>query len=205
MMSNKMNENMPALSVEEIKALINNSPFRRSSYNVDIRLKGFIDGLMSYIKDKNHSDISEVFEAVPAFQRDNDKWTQAMQTKFLENILMGYRTTIMLYELVPATRYAVYGKCFILDGLQRITAIYEFMKGRLTPFGMTYDQLCESKILLRIGNTVVVRIYAFSTEIEAIEFYISMNENITHSAADILKARNILNEQLKPKGVSYDS
>lgn len=194
-----MISNMPALSVvEEVKTRIDNSPFRRSSYNVDIRLKGFIDGLMPYIKYKKHSDISEVFEAVPAFQRDNNKWTPAMQTKFIENILMGYRTTIMLYELVPASRYAVYGNCFILDGLQRITAIYEFMKGRVKPFGMTYDQLCESKILLRIGNTVVVRIYAFSTEIEAIEFYISMNENITHSAADILKAKNILN---KLKGV----
>lgn len=190
-----MNDNMPALNlVEEIKALIDSSPFKRSSYNVDIRLKGFIDGLMLYIKDKDYSDISEVFEAVPAFQRDNDKWTPAMQTKFIENILMGYRTTIMLYELVPASRYAVYDKCFILDGLQRITAIYEFMKGRLTPFGMTYDQLCESKILLGIGETVGVRIYAFTTEIEAIEFYISMNENITHSAADILKAKNVLNK-----------
>lgn len=192
-----MISNVPALSiVEEVKACIANSPFRRSSYNVDIRLKGFIDGLMPYVKNKKHSDISEVFEAVPAFQRDNDKWTPAMQAKFIENILMGYRTTIMLYELVPASRYAVYANCFILDGLQRITAIHEFMKGRVKPFGMTYDQLCESKILLRIGDTVVVRIYAFTTEIEAIEFYISMNENITHSAADILKAKNILNEQL---------
>jgi len=38
----------------------------------------------------------------------------------------------------------------------------------------------------------MVKIHPFSSEAEAVKFYIEINENITHSADDILKAKRYL-------------
>ena len=44
-------------------------------------------------------------------------------------------------------------------------------------------------------ENVVIKLYDFDTENEAIEFYIDMNENITHQPKDIEKARKFLNRE----------
>lgn len=184
--------NIKELTSNDIKAIIKNSAFSKNSYQVDIHLLKFIDGLMLFINDKSHKDISEIFNAVPVFQRDNDKWTESMQVSFIENILKGCKSTIMLYEVMPNDGMPLYDKCFILDGLQRLTAIHDFTKGKIKAFGKTYRELCDARIITWNNRTIGVRIYSFNSEADAIKFYIEMNENITHSASDIQKAKTIL-------------
>ena len=186
------------LSIEELNEAISNSAFNRSSYKVDIRLANFFAGLSMYTH--GHDDLctlgknpSRFVEAIPDFQRDNDKWTREMQVGFIENIIKGYTTTIMLYEVIPSNvSCSTMCECKILDGLQRMTALYKFANGEFTVFGYTHDELFTNKVYRMALQTIKVQVYSFDSEIEAVEFYISMNENITHSKEDIKRAKNYL-------------
>lgn len=178
--------------MSDIKELIKNSPFARSHYSVDIPLSGFHRNLMMFIdsdKYENGFELYDVFDGVPDFQRDNDKWTESMQIKFVENIIMGCKSTIMMYEIPIKGDFSSYCDCFILDGLQRITAIHKFVTGEIKAFGATYSDLVEQRILSNVRCRVKVNIYTFPEEKDAIGFYIAMNENITHSKEDIEKAK----------------
>lgn len=183
------------MTIEQIKHLIKNNPFTRRHYTTSL----FLDTLIAHMFTYTHDDLmagglnfggedalplSKIFEAVPPFQRDNDKWTEEMQVSFIENLLMGYSTDLMLFEIGDTTMT----QCKILDGLQRITAIYRFLSEEIKAFGKTASELREAKILYPRTGRITLRIYTFDTELEAVDFYISINENITHSKEDIERA-----------------
>ena len=56
-----------------------------------------------------------------------------------------------------------------------------------------YDEEFEKSINTHIHN-LKLRIYNFKSEEEMINFYININENITHSPQDIKKAKDYLNK-----------
>lgn len=184
---------MKNLDYAQIKELINKNPFTRYHYRVTVELRSFIEVLMTFThgleQDFNPSvdNFHRVFEAVPLFQRDNNKWTVDMQESFIQNVLKGCATEIMLFEVNDTSLC----DCKILDGLQRLTAIYLFRTGQIKAFGKTFDELVEHKIIRR-DPYLMVKIHQFSSEAEAVKFYIEINENITHSADDILKAKRYL-------------
>jgi len=124
---------------------------------------------------------------IPKFQRDNDKWNKKMQISYVENILKGLDSSILLYTLsksdYPSEKY-------ILDGLQRLTAISLFANNQLEVFG----KFLYSDIIHDIDSMVRLnfKMFRFDTEIEAVKFYILMNENISHSKKDIQRAKDYL-------------
>ncbi len=181
------------MSIERAKNEIKYSPFLRDNYKVTLFFRRSIKGILDYTKQSGSNDISDIFKAVPDFQRDNDKWTQEMQVSFVENIIKGYRTTIMLYEINEnIDKYCEYSDCKIMDGLQRLTAIYAFMIGKFRVFGNTYEDLKKANIISFSSIAISIEIYSFVSEAEAVEFYIAINENITHSSDDIQRAKMVL-------------
>ncbi|MED6316557.1 MAG: DUF262 domain-containing protein [Pseudomonadota bacterium] len=182
------------METQEILDLIRNSSFSRAAaHKSDIHFKRFIKGLLQYTNNGDDENLEDIFKAVPAFQRDNDKWTLAMKQSFIKNVIMGYRTTVLLYEIESSeSRWNLLNECKIIDGLQRISAIYEFMTGEFTVFGKDYDALVRENILHVSAAPIGIKIYIFKSEKEAIEFYISINENISHSKDDIDRARQVL-------------
>lgn len=200
-----MSKSMKKLSVDEINNEMRNSAFRRSSYGVDIGFNRFLHnielfthGLDRPISEASYSEgvlvnnPDKLFECVPAFQRDNDKWTEDMQVKFVENILRGYKTTLMFFELVANDKLPLRCEMKVLDGLQRLTAIHAFVTGKIKAFGWTYDEAMGDKRVHTSLLTIKIQAYSFESEIEAVEFYINMNENITHSSKDIDRAKKYL-------------
>ena len=181
------------MNLDELGLLVRNSVFNKNYYSVDIGLKGFIRNIMRYTNYELSDNITEkdyhkLFDAIPKFQRDNNKWTKKMKISYVENIIKGCKSQpIMLYSIGSNLTDSM-----ILDGLQRTTAIYDFIVGNITVFGdYSYKELCDSKIV-HIGVTIPIRVYTFNNEAEVVKFYIEMNENITHSAKDIDKAREYL-------------
>lgn len=181
------------MNLDELGLLVRNSVFNKNYYSVDIGLKGFIRNIMRYTNYELSDNITEkdyhkLFDAVPKFQRDNNKWTKKMKISYVENIIKGCKSQpIMLYSIGSDLTDSM-----ILDGLQRTTAIYDFIVGNITVFGdYSYKELCDSKIV-NIGVTIPIRVYTFNNEVEVVKFYIEMNENITHSDKDIDKARKYL-------------
>lgn len=185
------------ISREELNTLISKSAFNRSSYQVDVRLSGLFRGLSMYTHGYDNDFVlgenpARFTECIPPFQRNNDKWSEDMQVKFIENIIKGLRTTLMFYEVVPNDGMPLMCSCMILDGLQRLTALYRFVTGEINAFGYSHDELFANKTYRMALQTMKIQIYTFSTEIEAVEFYIDINENMTHSKEDIAKAREYL-------------
>lgn len=130
--------------------------------------------------------ILEPEKYIPIFQRDNDKWTKPMQKKFIENIVIGCSTSISLYAISEKE----FPNWLILDGLQRLTAINLFINDELKIYnGLVYSDIKEQ---ISDGGVLEFKRYRFNTEIEAVEFYIAINENITHSKKDIQRAKDYL-------------
>lgn len=176
-----------------VKQEIATSPFLKDGYDVTLFFRRAIKGILHYTATPNSEEISDVFKAVPDFQRSNDKWSVEMQQGFVKNVIKGFNTVVMLYEIKEdIEKYSEYSDCKIMDGLQRITAIHDFMKGKFKVMGLSYKELIDANIISFTSAPVRVTIYSFQNESEAIEFYIEMNENITHSPEDIKKAKAAL-------------
>jgi len=173
-------------TIEEVKEIIENSAFNKQKYEVNIRIRKLVSGLMMYIDYSNENPkIEDVFKkGIPDFQRDNNIWSRDMKIKFVENIVKGFKTKFQLFEID--------GKddgCQILDGLQRITALLSFMNNEFKIFDNSFNYDDIKDIFLRgMSRTIVIEIFKFKNKNEVIDFYVEMNENITHSPEDIKKA-----------------
>ena len=145
-------------------------------------------GLAKTLSEK-YSSYDVLNKITPEFQRNNDKWTKEMQIKFVENIVLGSTSIIMLGSLTGEK-----SECVLLDGLQRLTAIFAFTNKEFKIFNeYEYNEEFEKLINTHIQN-LKLRIYNFKTEKEMVHFYINMNENITHSKEDIQKAKDYLKQ-----------
>lgn len=193
-------------TIEELIKKSQNSSFNKNPYCVTLGFNRFVSGLSQHTnselsdsafdiiggkqkKAENDIDLIEYLKYMtPEFQRSNDKWSKKMQTKFIENILQGAKTELLLF------RFDEQEDAKIIDGLQRTTAIIDFFSGKIKPFGYCYEELKGS--LNKFSTNVQIKIYTFKNWEEVGRFYIDMNENITHSKADIQKAKNwFLNEK----------
>jgi len=172
------------------------SSFNRENYQVNIDLTTFVDSMLLhtwYNKDdrkiqridagdkKLNKEWAE--RVTPDFQRANNKWSKAMKTRFLENLLSGVKVELMFFRL------SVQDDAQIIDGLQRTTAILDFFNGKIKPFGYSYLEL-KSRLKQFANHNLIIKIYTFSSWEEVGRFYIDMNEGITHSKKDIQKAKD---------------
>ena len=164
------------------------SAFNRNNYSVTRFVYDFKNGMLLHTwYDKKDSKVSnkEWLEKVtPAFQRANNKWTKKQKLLFIENLLKGVQTELLFF------RFNEDEDALLLDGLQRTTAIIDFFEGKIKPFGYSYEKLKGHMRLF--GTNLEIKIYTFKDMEEVVKFYIEMNEGITHSKADIQKAKDWL-------------
>jgi hypothetical protein len=189
-------------------ASLRNSSFSRANYQVDTDMSDLLSSLLMFLDrpsqrlfDNKEISVAKaveiIFSRVPVFQRNNDKWTQEMQASYAHNLLKGFRGAPLCFYTIGN-----HGKtnCFILDGLQRLTAMLRFMITQdldiPLPDGsviVAKDFLASEEGIIHVrGMYLPIRIYEFANEIEAVEFYIEMNENISHSSEDIQRAKDYL-------------
>ncbi len=190
------------MNYEALKERIWNSDFNKTNYEVSLDVTYLKEDLIRWSLSTNDKasnlakklslelSFEDVLEKiVPKFQRDNDKWSKEMQIKFVENIILGVNTTIILGTLSNEK-----SECVLIDGLQRVSAIFSFMNKEFKVFeNFEYNDDFENKINTFIHN-LKLKIFNFKNEKEMVNFYINMNENITHSKEDIQKAKDYLNK-----------
>jgi len=192
-----MDNNVNGLA--NLKAIIEKSPFNRTSdYSVNVDFKNFFTlkgPLAMYnlaLENRMSAPVqspSEIIKHItPVFQRENTKWSQSMQRKFVENLLSGCESRIQLYEFGQSSSL---DDCYILDGLQRLTAMAAFQSSEFPVFDRFYwDDISKKGIFPRLRLTI--HIFCFATEKEACEFYITMNRGITHNESDLEPACQFL-------------
>ena len=199
------------MGVESFIKNLENSPLRRRGMEYDLYMDEFLCGIMRYIDRPLAVRVYNLeigtcylydsfYDNIAKFQRNNDKWSDEMQSSYVSNLFAGYTVSpILLYKIGNNTSDS---KCKVLDGLQRCTAILRFLRddtmkihdsnGTYITSGdlRKYDNY--DRFIGRIKQTISVM--CFNNEIEVVEYYIAMNENITHSTDDIQRAKDYLDK-----------
>jgi len=139
-------------------------------------------------------------ELNPDFQRGH-VWTQSQQVYFIENCLRG---------VVAASGYLLQFNCAdfsdegadsdlpsglqCVDGLQRYTAVTEFVKGNIKPFGLAADELAGTCFSPK-RMYMKIAIHDFTRRADLLEHYLALNAGGTpHSAEEIERVRGLLAE-----------
>lgn len=178
---------------QRIDDLLSKSPFRRSpNQSSVVSLKGLFgeSGYMMYesieaqvefeLNPRTPRDIVDSF--TPEFQRENNKWSLEQQIKFLENLFRDNQTEILLYKIKGEDEVG------ILDGLQRSTALADFQENKFPIFGDIFWRDIEGFGTLKLTRKLYLSYYEFNTRLEVVDYYISMNDGITHNQEDMVFA-----------------
>lgn len=182
---------------QEIRTLVESfrkGSFAKTGYWVTIYLHNrerFMKSFELYSDYTSHdkgvdNTVEHFFEKItPEFQRSNNKWTLPMKVKFVENLLAGCPTEIKLFRVGKESHD---NDAQVVDGLQRLTAIFDFMSSKFQVHGKSYEDLADS--LSNFPTRLVLSVYDFDNWAQVGRYYVDMNENITHSAEDIQKAKD---------------
>ncbi|WP_210498801.1 DUF262 domain-containing protein [Vibrio crassostreae] len=188
--------------VSELRKVIETSPFYRSAnYSINWAFQNIFSSLREYrvdLLDQTELTDEEFLNAItPEFQRENTKWSLQQQIRFIENILAGYKSSILFYS-IGEERWESTDCVWLLDGLQRSTSVLDFQQNKFPVFGkFFYKDIISRKAFLDVRLTMEV--YQFATEEEACMHYIDMNRGITHSPEDLESAYLFLEK----RGINY--
>lgn len=182
------------MNIEKYKTQLANSPFNKSPNNNTTIGIGRLFSSLSLYRDEFESrsftgeSSATLMEAMtPQFQRENTKWSREMQISFVENVVSGFRSDILLYYISNEDA----GCSYILDGLQRLTALGAFVNDQLPIFCDNYCSDIVANVGL-MGATLTLKVYEFPDHASACHHYIAMNKNITHSPQDLESAYRFL-------------
>tara|TARA_B100002049_G_C16085590_1_gene379392 strand:- start:23150 stop:23734 length:585 start_codon:yes stop_codon:yes gene_type:complete len=175
---------------DKLARIVSQSPFSISpNYEATFGLNSFMGAFRDYnteIEDADVGDWDALAMATPGFQRSNDKWSREMQVKFVENVVSGFRSKIQLYAISERDSYS---NCQIMDGLQRSTSLCGWLQGDYPIFDDIYYPEVKST-MFSTGIGINFQIFNFQNELQAVDYYIAINENITHSPEDIARAKS---------------
>jgi len=165
-----------------------NSSFNMANYSVNISIYDFVGQIKLHTHYRTDVvDSMWIGYVTPEFQRANNKWSEKMQVKFIENLLSGVKTELLFFILNDCDEAKV------IDGLQRCTAIMAFISGKIKAFGYYYHEYGD--LIKHFRTSIAIRIYDFCEWDQVGCFYVEMNENITHSKEDIQKAKDWFNKK----------
>lgn len=165
--------------------------------------------LLDYLKDElfgSDDYYREYLDLNPIFQRGN-VWTLEQQIAFVENFLRRpqavnkniYFNDGYVFNKLEKNQENDWlaGKRVCLDGLQRITALLDFMDGKFSCFDgqVTWEKIQNSPNQRSIIGECYLDFYdvTLKTNQEVADFYIDFNAGGTpHSQEEIERVRNLL-------------
>ncbi len=177
----------------KISAIIR--PMTQALYETDMFMHNFDERLLDLAADYGGLDMN------PEYQRGH-VWSREQQVHFVENMLRGIVSTagFVVQFNCPNWDNDKYAgdlpKGFqCVDGLQRTTAISEWVKGNIMPFGLSLTDI-QGTTFMPKNNTryrFKVAFYAFQTRQEIIQHYLDLNCGGTpHSPEEIARVRGLL-------------
>ncbi|WP_176000186.1 DUF262 domain-containing protein [Burkholderia vietnamiensis] len=173
---------------DELLAIIR--PLPQARYEVDTHW-----GML----DKTLADMTKDYglELNPDYQRGH-VWTSAQQQAYVEGVLRGAISTAGLTiqfncptfesRLLASDRDLPDG-FQVMDGLQRLTAVREFMAGNVHPFGLTLDDLAGTSFTPKgMAYRLRFAVFCFQYKIDVLEHYLALNRGGTpHSDDEIAR------------------
>lgn len=189
----------------DLKNIINSvKQYPTSNVDLDIRyLKSFME---NYEDDSvSHIDLN------PEFQRGH-VWTKQQQIAFLENLIRGCQVNNIIYfndlygvnpNIIEQADERIKNKCVVVDGLQRLTSIIDFIDGKIKLFDnqVSFNDIKEheDKVFMRqVFNQSMIKIRTIhiTNYAELLEFYINFNSGGTvHSETEIQRIKDLLEKE----------
>lgn len=177
-------------------------PLRTAAYEVDFPWAHMDSLFAGWARDYGGIEFD------PDFQRGH-VWTPSQQCHFIENILRGVVSSSGFLMQFNCANWDTIGvqrdsdlpdgfQC--IDGLQRITAVREFLAGRVRPFGLSVDDLdCSSFSPKSNAFRFRVAVHDFQFRADLLQHYIDLNSGGTpHSNEEIARVRRLLESAQEP-------
>jgi hypothetical protein len=154
------------------------------NYSYDLPLHHLLETLEKF-------KIQDGLQLCPDFQRGH-VWTEAQKISFVEFIFKRGKTSPILFNH-PGWMRDFEGEFVCVDGLQRITAITDFLTDILPVFGGYYYSQIED--IFSASRRIYIQYYInnLKTKREVLEWYLELNSGGTvHSKTDLDKVRDLL-------------
>lgn len=174
-------------------ALVDPVPF--SNYAVDFQMHRLKPQFVRYAEDYGS------FEYCPDFQRGH-VWTRDKQIAFIEAIAKNSIPKSLLTITLNCPDFEddrekgdLSGFC-IIDGLQRVTAVQEFVEGKFKVFGGTvgYDDFDYSSFSYK-RICIRVQVFTFKWKKDLLKYYIAINSGgVVHADTEIERVKKLLEE-----------
>lgn len=172
-------------------------PVRSSKYNIDVRFSQVENHLISLQEDAKN--LGGELQLNPDFQRGH-VWSVEKQIAFIENVLRKSAPVELKFncakffesnkEINPNING---GDIVCIDGLQRLTAIREFVANKFKVFERYYATDLK-QTPFDIGRyTFKFEMFDFDDKRDLLQFYIDLNSGgVVHSKEEIERVKSIL-------------
>lgn len=134
-------------------------------------------------------------QLTPDFQRGR-VWTEAQQSAYMEYILRGGRSGLVIFFNQPSWQNAAttdYDELVCVDGLQRLTAVQRFLAGEISVFGQRYADFGDSIRRAVAGPCLRFNVNTLQTREQVLTWYLQINDGGTpHTAAEIDRVKALL-------------
>jgi hypothetical protein len=166
-------------------------PLSTARYECDCEWTYIAKHLAGWADDYGQVDMN------PDFQRGH-VWTKEQQIHFIENCLRGVVSSsgFLLQFNCPnwdewdATESNLPQGFQCIDGLQRYTAVQEFLAGNVQPFGLTVADLHYSSFMIKTSYRFRIAVHTFKNKVELLDHYLAINTGGTpHSEAEIERVK----------------
>lgn len=167
-------------------------PLRTAKWQADFSWHRLQGSLQDMTLDAGDLDLN------PDFQRGH-VWTHGQRQHFIENCLRGVVSSSGLVlqfncpdwnEDAPDTDLPAGMQC--IDGLQRYTAITEFVNGNVHPFGVSVSDLQGTQFDPR-RFMIKVAVHDFKKRADLLQHYLDINTGGTvHAASEIERVKGLL-------------
>ena len=126
----------------------------------------------------------------PDFQREH-VWNKTKQTKYIEWILSGGASGKDIYFNCSTWMRGFSTPMILVDGLQRLSAVREFLHNEVVAFGKYFSEFggkmdyCNHGFVIHVAN--------LKTRRDVLEWYIALNKGgVVHSNEEIERVRLLL-------------
>jgi len=129
----------------------------------------------------------------PEFQRAH-VWTDEQRTKYIEWILRGGKSGKDILWNCAGWMGKFTGPLYLVDGLQRITAVRKFLNNEIPVFGTLYKDFSSKPNMLRCGFIFYVNDLKNYTDV--LKWYLAINSGGTiHTEEEIEKVKILLEKE----------
>ncbi len=157
-----------------------------ANYSVNVPVYD-INRTIEYFQERNQLELN------PDFQRGH-VWNTDKKIAFVEHTLRGGKgAEIIRFNCVGWMR-TYKGPFVLVDGLQRITALTDFLNNKIPVFGTLYK---DYKDKLPHKLTMIFAINDLPTRADVLQWYIQLNDGgVVHSSEEISRVQYLLELEL---------